>query len=102
VEDELPPSLTARLDREVAARVQAQLAAHTGAAAAEPANAPYPRRQERSADGRVIGIVSLVTGVPIMGIVEGTSHGSLGGAVVVMAGIVLVNMAHAFGRRRHQ
>lgn len=102
VEDDLPASLTARLDREVAARVEAQLAAHPGTPGAMPPNMHYVKKQERSTDGRVIGVVSLVTGIPIMGIVEGTSHGNLGGAVVVMAGIVLVNIAHAFGRRPHQ
>ena len=103
VEDDLPPSLTARLDREVAARVDAELVSRTAAGA----NQAVPVVQvvkEKSSDGRVVGVVSLITGIPMLGIVEGTMHasagGSLAGAAIVMGGIVLVNMAHAIGRRR--
>jgi hypothetical protein len=100
VEDDLPPSLTARLDREVAARVDAELASRTS-----PGGANQPVVQvvkEKAADGRVVGVASLVAGIPLMGIVEGTSHGNLLGAVIVMGGVVLVNMAQAFGRHRHR
>lgn len=98
VEDDLPASLTARLDREVAARVDAELAARTGG---QPAPGVQVVKQ-KSTDGRVVGVMSLITGIPMMGIVEGTTHGSLAGAAIVMGGIVLVNMAGAFGRRKHQ
>jgi hypothetical protein len=102
-EDALPPSLTARLDREVAARVDAELASR---GAGMPGGAPMPvhlvKKREKSTDGRVVGVASLIAGIPLMGIVEGTSHGSLGGAVIVMAGVVLVNVANAIGRKRHQ
>lgn len=103
VEDALPPSLTARLDREVAARVDAELASRGAPGAGHMASMPVQvvTKKEKSTDGRVVGIVSLVTGIPLMGIVEGTSHGNLGGAAIVMAGIVLVNFASALGRRRH-
>jgi plasmid stability protein len=104
VEDELPASLTARLDREVAARVDAELAARAGGGQ-QPQPQPQPivvKQKEKSTDGRVVGVVSLVTGIPMMGIVEGTTHGSLAGAAIVMGGIVLVNMAGALGRRKHQ
>ena len=101
VEDELPASLTARLNREVAARVDAELAARGGVPGGYPAPLQRDQRHERSADGRRFGLASLVIGVPLMGIVEGTSHGNLGGAAIVMAGIVLVNMANALGRRGH-
>jgi len=97
VEDDLPPSLTARLDREVAARVDAELAARTA-----PGSGNLPAVQvvrEKAGDGRVIGVVSLVMGIPMLGIVEGSTGGSLVGALIVMGGIVLVNMAHALGRR---
>ena len=90
VEDEIPASLAARLDREVAARVEAELA---GRGVKNP-------KKERSGGGRALPIVSLIFGVPLMAIVEGTSHGSIGGACAVMGGIVLVNLAHALGRRR--
>lgn len=101
VEDELPASLTARLDREVAARVDAELAARGGAPGGFPAAMPTGRRHDHGGDGRRFGfgIASLAIGVPLMGIVEGASHGNLGGAAIVMAGIVLVNLAHALGHR---
>ena len=97
VEDDLPASLTARLDREVAARVDAELAARTGG---RGAGAPVVQVvKEKSNDGRVVGVASLIAGIPLMGIVEGTSKGNLVGAVIVMGGVVLVNMAQALGRR---
>lgn len=102
VEDELPASLTARLDREVAARVDAELAARGGAPGLFPAAMQNGGRRDRGGDGHRLGIASLVLGVPLMGIVEGTSKGNLGGAAIVMAGIVLVNMANALGRRGHR
>lgn len=101
VEDDLPPSLTARLDREVAARVDAELAARAvGGPGVPPATMRAAKQREKSTDGRVVGVASLVTGIPLMGIVEGTSHGNLLGAGIVMAGIVLVNFAGAIGRHR--
>lgn len=101
VEDQLPPSLTARLDREVAARVDAELAARAGGMPVPgPATVQVVKQKEKSTDGRVVGVASLVTGIPLMGIVEGTSHGSLLGATIVMAGVVLVNFAGAIGRHR--
>jgi hypothetical protein len=102
VEDELPPSLTARLDREVAARVDAELASRTSLGGANQPVVQVVKQREKSADGRVVGVASLIAGIPLMGIVEGTSRGNLFGAVIVMGGIVLVNMAQAFGRRRHR
>jgi hypothetical protein len=99
-EDEIPASLTARLDREVAARVEAELAARVGGS--QPSTIHVVKQRERSTDGRVLGVASLIAGIPLMAIVEGTSHGNLVGAVVVMGGIVLVNMANAFGRRKHE
>lgn len=99
VEDELPASLTARLDREVAARVDAELASRTAIGAGTQPVIQVLKQKERVSDGRVVGVASLIAGIPIMGIVEGTTHGNLFGAVIVMGGIVLVNMAHSLGRR---
>lgn len=98
VEDDLPASLTARLDREVAARVDAEIAARTGQ---QPQMVQVVKQKERSSDGRVVGGISLITAIPLMGIVEASTHGSLVGAAVVMGGIVLVNLAHALGRHKH-
>ena len=102
VEDDLPPSLTARLDREVAARVDAELAARTSFGGANQPVVQVVKQKEKYTDGRVVGVASLIAGIPMLGIVEGTSHGSLLGAVIVMGGVVLVNMAHALGRHRHR
>jgi hypothetical protein len=99
VEDDLPASLTARLDREVAARVDAELAARTGGRGGGGDSPVVQVVREKSNDGRVVGVASLIAGIPLMGIVEGTSKGNLLGAVIVMGGVVLVNMAHALGRR---
>lgn len=93
-EDELPASLTARLDREVAARVDAELATRTQTVHG-PATVQLVKKKEKSTDGRVVGVASLIAGIPLMGIVEGTSHGNLGGAAIVMVGVVLVNVADA-------
>jgi len=100
VEDDLPASLTARLDREVAARVDAELAARVNGA--QPQGIQVVKQKEKSTDGRVVGVMSLITGIPMLGIVEGTTHGSLAGAAIVMGGIVLVNMAHSLGRGRRK
>ena len=101
VEDDLPPSLTARLDREVAARVDAEFAARTATGSAPLPLVQVVKQKEKSSDGRVIGVVSLIAGIPMLGIVEGITNGNLLGAVIVMSGIVLVNMTHALGRNRH-
>lgn len=101
VEDSLPPSFTARLDREVAARVDAELAARGAGSQGSPAVVHVVGKREKSGDGSwKVGVASLFAGIPMMGIVEGTSHGNLLGAAVVMGGVALVNFAHAIGRRR--
>ena len=103
VEDDLPLSLTARLDREVAARVDAELALRTVPGGANPPAVQVVK--EKAGDGRVVGVVSLIMAIPMLGIVVGGLHAnpvaSLVGAGIVMGGVVLVNMAHALGRRRH-
>ena len=103
VEDDLPLSLTARLDREVAARVDAELALRTVPGGANPPAVQVVK--EKSSDGRVVGVVSLIMAIPMLGIVVGALHtnpvASLVGTGIVMGGVVLVNMAQALGRRRH-
>jgi hypothetical protein len=98
LEDEIPASLAARLDREVAARVEVELAAR--GAGAPSAEIHVAKKRDRGNDGRVLGITSMIFGIPLMGIVEGTSHGNILGAAIVMAGIAAVNFAHGLGRHK--
>jgi hypothetical protein len=104
-EDPIAASLADRVEREIAARVGAAQNLNQGQnpnltltpQAAPPA--PRVRRSAESADSRWIATASLVTGIPVTGIVAGTSHGNVAAIAVAWAGIALVNMAHAFGRR---
>ncbi|HEV3172719.1 MAG TPA: hypothetical protein VGZ32_20400 [Actinocrinis sp.] len=90
-EDAIAASLAERVEREIARRVDA-----APVAPAQPARA----RQEPSGnDGRWIGVASLIAGIPVTGIVAGTSHGNVLAIAVAWGGIALVNMAHALGRR---
>jgi len=93
-EDAIAASLAERVEREIAARVDA---------AVNPQPAPVPaaraKRQHDTSSLTTVGVVSLVTGVPVTGIVAGSSHGSVAAIAVAWAGIALVNMAHALGRR---
>ncbi|MGH3415130.1 MAG: hypothetical protein ACRDVE_11355 [Actinocrinis sp.] len=102
-EDAIAASLAEKVEREIAARVSAaQLSAMQMQVNAVQPNAPRQRRQpDGSTEGRWIGVASLIAGIPVTGIVAGTSHGSVGAIAVAWGGIALVNMAHAFGRRKH-
>lgn len=92
-EDAIASSLADRIEREVAARVDAM-------------RIP-PRPSQRTPDPHVsdarastwIAATSLVVGIPITGIVAGTSHGSIVAIAVAWIGIALVNVAFASGRR---
>jgi len=92
-EDPIAASLADRVEREIAARV--------GVANNPPAPSPAVARQrdQHYSDSRWIATASLIAGIPITGIVGGTSHGSVAAIAVAWGGIALVNMAHAFGRR---
>ena len=92
-EDAIAASLADRVEREIAARVDA---------ARSPAPRPAPRQAEPrggSNDSRWIATASLIAGIPVTGIVAGTSHGNVFAIAVAWGGIALVNMAHALGRR---
>jgi len=93
-EDAIAASLADRGEREIAARVDA---------ARYPAPTPAPRqlepRSSGSNDSRWIAIASLIAGIPVTGIVAGTSHGNVFAIAVAWGGIALVNMAHALSRR---
>lgn len=90
-EDAIAASLAERVEREIAARVDAGLAARTVARDA-------PRHSDNTAIA--VAVTSLITGIPVTGIVAGTSHGNVFAIMVAWGGIALVNMAHALGRRR--
>lgn len=91
-EDAIAASLAERVEREIARRVDA--------APVAPAQPTRSRPRESSGnDGRWIGIASLIAGIPVTGIVAGTSHGNVFAIAVAWGGIALVNMAHALGRR---
>ncbi len=91
-EDPIAASLADRVEREIAARVGV---AHNPPAAQAPAR----QRDQNSADSRWIATASLIAGIPVTGIVAGTSHGNVFAIAVAWGGIALVNMAHALGRR---
>ncbi len=90
-EDAIATSLAERMEREIAARVDA--------VRNPPAPPPAARDARGSNDSRWIAISSLIAGIPVTGIVAGTSHGNVFAIAVAWGGIALVNMAHAFGRR---
>ncbi len=102
-EDAIASSLAEKVEREIAARVNAaQMSAMQMQVNAVQGNAPRQRRQpDASTEGRWIAVTSLVAGIPVTGIVAGTSNGNVAAIAVAWAGIALVNMAHAFGRRKH-
>jgi hypothetical protein len=97
-EDPIAASLADRVEREIAARVNA---VHNPPmpAPAPPQAASRPQRDPHATDSRWIATASLIAGIPVTGIVAGTSHGNVAAIAVAWAGIALVNMAHAFGRR---
>ncbi len=93
-EDAIAASLADRVEREIAARVEAVR------------NPPKPQRRPResyvseSRSTSFIAGASLIAGIPITAIADGTSHGDVAAIGVAWLGIGLVNIAHALGRRR--
>lgn len=82
----LVESFLERLDRDIDERLNAKAA-----------GSPAGRRT--SADSSIpVALGSLGLGVPLSAIAGGTGH--LGGLLVAWTGIVAVNAAHAWGRRR--
>lgn len=90
-EDAIAASLAERVEREIVTRVDAGLAARA---------VVKQERRRSEATSITIGVVSLVAGIPVTGIVAGTSHGNVFAIMVAWGGIALVNMAHALGRRQ--
>lgn len=93
-EDAIAASMADRIEREIAARVDA---------ARNPTKRERREREPRVSDHdrstTWLAGASLIAGIPITGIVAGTSHGNVFAIGVAWLGIALVNTAHALGRR---
>ena len=91
-EDAIAASMADRIEREIAARVDA------GRIPTKRERREHePHSGDRSAT--FLAAASLIAGIPITGIVAGTSHGNVFAIGVAWLGIALVNTAHALGRR---
>jgi hypothetical protein len=91
-EDAIAASMADRIEREIAARVEAgRVPAKRERRGSEPHSA------DRSAT--FLAGASLIAGIPITAIVAGTSHGNVFAIGVAWLGIALVNTAHALGRK---
>jgi hypothetical protein len=88
-EDAIAASMADRIEREIAARVEA------GRVPAKREHEPHSA--DRSAT--FLAAASLIAGIPITAIAAGTSHGNVFAIGVAWLGIALVNTAHALGRR---
>lgn len=92
-EDAIAASLADRVEREIAARVEATR------------NPPKPERRQHDAQSSSdrastwLALGSLVAGIPVTAIVAVTSHGNVFAIGVAWVGIALVNTAHALGRK---
>lgn len=92
-EPALVESFLDRLDRTLAARVQAEVQARL---------ADLPEQKKESSDPWVV-IASLGMGIPLTAIAA--SEAGVAGLLLAWGGIVAVNVAHALGRtlgRRHR
>ena len=88
-EPQLIESFLERLDRDIDQRLDARVSGHRPH--------PGPGRTNTSIP---IALGSLGLGIPLSGIAGGT--GGLGGLLAAWAGIVAVNVAHAWGQRRSE
>jgi hypothetical protein len=91
-EDAVLDSFLARLDDTVAARVDARVAERTAAQAAD-----------RGSEIRqlVLGVASLIFGIPVTAIATSNAEG-IGALAVSWGGIAAVNAAHAWTVRRNR
>ncbi|MGH3922484.1 MAG: hypothetical protein ACRDTT_06380 [Pseudonocardiaceae bacterium] len=93
-EDALLDGFLARLDRQMQERVDATVAERFSLGERRAAGAPAGRDP-----GLTLGIVSVIAGIPVTAITTGTEE--LAALIVSWVGIAAVNVAHAWGRRRH-
>ncbi len=90
----LAKSFVEKLDREVAARVQAALSMR------DPARGGLRRGRRRGGTG--LAVTSIVLGIPVTSIVVSQLHGidGLVGIVVAWGAIAVINVANAVERSR--
>jgi VIT1/CCC1 family predicted Fe2+/Mn2+ transporter len=93
-EDAVLDNFLARLDRQMQERVDATVAERISTGERPVAKAPDQRDP-----GLTLGIVSVIAGIPVTAITTGTEE--LAALIVAWGGIAAVNVAHAWGRRRH-
>jgi hypothetical protein len=92
-EDAVLDSFLDRLDRSIAARVDARVAERVPAVLQSSGESGSGVKDP----GVALGAVSVVAGIPITAISGGTT--GLSGIIIAWAGIAAVNIAHAWGRR---
>jgi hypothetical protein len=90
-EDAVLDSFLDRIDRSIAARVDARVAERV------PKVQSTGENRGGADPGLVLGVTSIVAGIPITAISGGTT--GIEGILVAWAGIATVNLAHAWGRR---
>jgi hypothetical protein len=95
-EDAVIDSFVARLDRQIAERVDQQVAERVGSKGKAPARTPAT--EVNNSRSFVLGVVSMVAGIPIT--VLSSENAGVGGLLVAWGGIAAVNFAHALSRRR--
>jgi len=92
-EDAVLDGFLARLDRQMQERVDATVADRLSSGERRAAGGPAQRDP-----GLTLGIVSVIAGIPVTAITTGTEE--LAALIVAWGGIAVVNVAHAWGRRR--
>lgn len=93
-EDAVLDGFLARLDRQMQERVDATVAERFSSGERRAEGGPA-----RHDPGLTLGIVSVIAGIPVTAITTGTEE--LAALIVAWGGIAAVNVAHAWGRRRH-
>ncbi|GAA0427473.1 hypothetical protein Acor_37610 [Acrocarpospora corrugata] len=86
-EDALVDSFLEKLDREITARVRAEVATHQGHKPPKPDNSHIP-----------VALGSLGIAIPLTAIAS--SNAGVVGLFMTMGSVVLINLAYALGRRR--
>jgi hypothetical protein len=101
---ELGPEYTEHVAAGLAERVEELAAIRTAEMRHQTEQGSFDQSMERTAQTHrfVLGIISLGAGVPITAISASTTSPGLVGLAVAWAGIVGVNVAHAWASRRRR